>query len=140
MKRRIIILGILIIVAFSLSEAHSILREINQKLAYTEMDLFIKKDFHYSIILEWYIKTTFDDFLFISAMFAAAHACYQYSYKLFLIFCVLFGYGCMDLFLFWYNYKIDNKIFWVGSICFILFILFLVLPIENRTTKYRSLV
>lgn len=140
MKKRIRSLGLLLIVSLVLTELHSIVSFINQPLAYTEMDLFFNPSFHYKLMFEWYIKTTFDDMFFISFSFVAAKVCVQYSYKLFLICWIVFGYWCIDLILFWWNYKLGYFQFYVLITAMILGLSFLIYADEKRTSKYKSLI
>lgn len=138
MKKSIIAWGCLIIFGLILGEAHSILYQLNPELANTQLNLFIIKH-RFPISLAWYIKNTCDSLLLILVFFVAAKISYQYSFKLFLIFCVCFVYGMGDLFLFWLNYKSEPYSFWllVASVCTA--ISFLIFAKEKRQSIYKSL-
>jgi hypothetical protein len=138
MKNLSIQLGVLLIVALLLTEAHSLLYRLNPKLADRELNLFIKKH-SFPLSLEWYVKQTMDSFYIIILSFVGAKASYQYSFKLYCIFSICFMYGLFDLFMFWYNYKDIHTMFWGIVIAASLSIFLLIVPIKNWKGKYKSL-
>lgn len=138
MKQLTIILGFMLIGAMLLTEVHSLLYKLNPALADKQMNLFIKKH-SFPISIEWYVKMTFDSLYIIVLSFVGAKASYRYSFKLYLIFCICFLYGCFDLFMFWYNYKDIPAMFWGIIIAASTGIFFLIIPMKNWKGKYKSM-
>jgi hypothetical protein len=141
MRKLTVLLGVMIIIGLLLTEAHSLLRVINPKLASTKVDLYIKKGFSYPITINWLIKFNLDSLYIIIVAFAGAKISYQYSHKLFLIFWVLFGYGCADLCLMWWDYKSSYATFWVivlaASLC-VVFLIFHIKTCKNKGNYFKS--
>lgn len=138
MRRFVIWICVLLIVAHALTELATILTEIWPKQMNEHVDYFMNYDM--KIYRYWYFKMAADDFLFISFSFVGAAISYKYSFRLFLIMCCFFVYHVIDAVMFWYNYRTSYIIYWSLLSAVIISVLLLALPVERWKSKYKSLV
>lgn len=140
MKRNIIIIGLLLIIAHGLTEAHSILAALYsiKDVAY---DVFVSAKFKMLLPLQWIIKMNGDDLLLVIIFFTCAFIAKKYSKRLSLIILIWGVYHIVDMLLFWYNYKSNPITYWNMIIFCTAETVMLFLPLrEEATGKYRSLV
>lgn len=140
MKRFAVTIGTVLVISLVLTEAHSVLRLINSQLAGESVDLFISPGYQMKLPVQWYLKMTFDDLLLAVVCFVSAVAVYKYSYRLFLLFCIVFGYKVFDMILFWWNYKSSYLTYYgLITVC-VIWIILTILPVEKDRGIYKSMI
>lgn len=112
MKVKILLIGIVLIVAHLLTELHSVVYALDPKAANSEVDLFLSPQFQFKLSVQWYLKMMFDDLLVVVISFIAAHFARDHSYVLFWILTIFAYYHIIDLFLFFWNYKRTVAVYW----------------------------
>jgi hypothetical protein len=139
MKRFSIILGVGVIVSLVFTEAHSLFRLIDPLSADKPLDLFLSPSFHMQLPFQWYLKMTFDDLFLIVITFTAAIVARRYSFKMFSLFCLVFIYKAIDVFLFWWNYKISFATYYVLITFIAAWIILIIFHKDRNQSIYKSM-
>ena len=126
------LVGVVFILGHLLSEVHGFLWDLYPEIETVKVDLFWSSKFHMQLQIQWYIKTLFDDFLYVLILFAFAKSVLERSVKLYMICIVFMIYHMADIFCFMYNYKQDRLIYWALGWCSTAATVILILPQENK--------
>ncbi len=140
MKGLAIILSVLLILSHALTEVHSLILFLWPETEHISIDWFWSPTYHMDLNILWYIKMSMDDICWCTTFFVMAKIAYRYSFKLFLIACIFFGYHVIDTVLFWYNYKSSYFVYYFLLGMVIISVLILILPMRKKTGKYKSLI
>lgn len=132
--------AVLLIVFLVLTELHSIVDALFPAEAQKKYDLFLSPSFHMKLSVQWYLKFVFDDLFLIVFAFVGAKVAYRYSYKLFLVMWVIFGYFVFDLASFFWNYKSSFRAYWAVLFFAAVGIILLVWPRRKKEEGlYKSM-
>lgn len=118
MRKRYYLIVILLIIGHVLTELHTALYWLHPEFEFFDVsNWFIRppKDISTLNIL-WYSKMIEDSFVLMAILLAGACQGYsrtyttymewqRYSFRLYVIWCIYFGYHVFDSFMFFYNYK-----------------------------------
>jgi hypothetical protein len=126
-----------------LGEVASILEKIYPGIAFIKVNPWIDGDYVFygdkeGIYLHWFIKYCCNEMQDIIFFFVLAKAAYQFSFKLFLISWVFFGYHVIDAFMLLYNYKTSHWIYWLLNGCIVIGVVLIIRP-EKKQGKLRSI-
>lgn len=113
MKRTMTICAWLLIVGHLLTEVHSIMYLVDPKTSEKEVDWFWSPTFRMNLSLLWYVKMAADNVLLIATFYVMSVIASFFSRTLFLISCVFFAYHVLDAFMFFWNFKRTEWVYWV---------------------------
>lgn len=118
MRKRYYTIVVLLIASHLLTELHTLIFWADPKTQFQYVDnWFLKPGFKIDgLNILWYFKMIEDLLLVAAILFAAASQSFsinynrylewqRYSLRLYVIWCIYFGYHCFDLLSFFYNYK-----------------------------------
>lgn len=118
MRVRYYTIVVLLIVAHLLTELHTFIYWLDYSSQFQYVDnWFLQPGFKVEKLnILWYFKMIEDLLLVAAILFAAASQSYsinysrylewqRYSLRLYIVWCIYFGYHCFDLLSFFYNYK-----------------------------------
>jgi len=126
------LVGVVLIAGHILSEVHGFIWDIYPQIETIKMDLFWSRSFRMLLPVQWYIKTLFDDTLYILILYAFAKSVIERSVKLYMICIIFMLYHAADMICFMYNYKQDRLIYWALVWCSTASVLVLILPRESK--------
>lgn len=140
MNKLVNLIAVLLIVFLILTELHSIVDAIWPEFAQRKHDLFLSPSFHMQLSVQWYLKFAFDDLFLIVLAFVGAKVAARYSYRLFLVMWVIFGYFVFDLISFFWNYKSSFRAYWAVLAFAVIGIILLIWPRKKKPEgMYKSM-
>jgi hypothetical protein len=136
MSRKITIsVAVILLLFLWLTELHSVLYKIAPKEMNRMVNDFIQPGYNRNdVSMEWHIKTYFDNFIVIVAMFVASFYINIINYRLGLIFKILGMYYVVDLFLFQWNYKSFPEAYYSLILITTIVIVLLFVPLKKEKT------
>lgn len=122
MRSRVIIFGVLLVVAHVLTESAEVVEKLWPKSKGIAFDSFINYDWSWPdrpMMLNWWIKYNTEEFLWCATFFVLAMIGRMVSYRFFLMGMVFFIYHIIDWFMLWYDYKQSHLMYWTGCVCLV---------------------
>lgn len=129
MRKRYYAVVFLLIIGHLATELHSALYWLNPKLATTLVDdWFVSPPTDLKgLSFLWYTKMVEDSFVFVAILLAGTCQAYsrtyttymewqRYSFRLYVIWCIYFGYHIFDFVMFFYNYKTSYWLYMVALV------------------------
>jgi len=107
------------------------------QMAYIKINPWLDRSYVFygdkdGIYMLWFLKALFNELTDVATFFVIAKVAYQFSYRLFLIAWIFFGYQVFDAVMLWVNYKTSYWMYWVLNAVIIAGVVIIFLPEKKR--------
>lgn len=155
-KRLVIFVSLLLVVAHILPEMGEILEHLNKFINKHIVNIgdinkiyinpFLDRSYVFPVYpgepagikLTWWFYYWGNDFLLVVFSFVATKIALQFSYKLFMICGIYFVYHFLDHLMLWYNFKSTHEFYWVIHTLNVICIAILIFKKEKKTGVLKS--
>lgn len=126
------LIGCSLMIGHILAELHGYMGDIWHDMNKIMVDWFWSPYFKMQLSIQWFVKTWFDDALYIFILYAFAKTVIDRSMKAYLIICMWMLYHLADMVCFMWDYKQSRYIYSALLWCCVFSTFFLILPKENK--------